>query len=236
MRYDRTGLWRQPRVRTQLAAQGLQVIGAGFGRTGTLSLKKALETLGFDKCYHMAEVAAHAEHTALWRAAWRGEEPWRRLFEGYAAAVDWPAAAFWPQLMAVYPQAKVILTVRDAESWYASAQRTIFQSMKDGLRATDPERRERLRMATEIIVEGTFGGDLDDKANAIAVYEANVARAREVPAERLIVFDPRDGWQPLCRAFDLPVPDEPYPRINTTEEFIERWRGGNPNRALREGG
>ena len=224
-------------MRTQLAAQGLQVIGAGFGRTGTLSLKKALETLGFDKCYHMAEVAAHSEHTALWRAAWRGEAPWERLFNGYAAAVDWPAAAFWPRLMEVYPQAKVILTVRDAESWYASALRTIFQSMKDGLRATDPERRERLRMATEIIVDGTFGGDLDDKANAIAVYEANVARAqREVPAERLIVFDPRDGWQPLCRAFDLPVPDEPYPRINTTEEFIERWRGGNPNRALRKGG
>lgn len=222
-------------VRTQSAAQGLQVIGAGFGRTGTLSLKKALETLGFDKCYHMAEVAAHPDHTELWRAAWRGEDPWEGLFDGYAAAVDWPAAAFWPRLMEVYPQAKVILTVRDAESWYASAQRTIFRSMKDGLQATDPVRRERLRMATEIIVDGTFGGDLDDKPNAIAIYEENVARAqRDVPADRLIVFDPRDGWAPLCSAFDLPLPDEPYPRINTTQEFIERWRGGNPNRELRE--
>ena len=216
-----------------MATQSLQVIGAGFGRTGTLSLKKALETLGFDKCYHMAEVAAHPGHTELWRAAWRGEDPWKRLFDGYAAAVDWPAAAFWPRLMEAYPQAKIILTVRDAESWYASAQRTIFQSMKDGLRAADPVRRDRLRMATEIIVDGTFGGDLDDKPNAISIYEENVARVRrDVPADRLIVFDHRDGWAPLCSALDVPVPDVPYPRINTTQEFIERWRGGNPNREM----
>ena len=225
-----------------MAAQGLQIIGAGFGRTGTLSLKKALETLGFDKCYHMAEVAAHPKHVKLWRAAWRGEDPWAQLFAGYRAAVDWPVAAFWPRLMEVYPDAKIILTVRDAESWYRSAQSTIFESMKQGLRSQTwrqrlrldaLRRRSRLRMTREIIVDGAFGGDLDDKPNAIAVYEANVARVHaEVPAHRLVVFDSKDGWAPLCSALDVPVPDVPYPRINTTQEFIERWRGGNPNREM----
>ena len=212
----------------------LKLIGAGFGRTGTLSLKFALERLGFAKCYHMMAVVEQPHHAALWQAAWRGDEPWEALFDGYAAAVDWPAAAFWEPLMAFYPEARVILTVRDAASWYESAAATIFRSMQEGLRADDPVRRKRLAMANDIIVEGTFGGDLDDKANAIAVYEANVARVRAVvPPERLIVFDSRDGWAPLCRALGVSVPDEPYPRVNTTGEFHERWRQADRARAKR---
>ena len=211
----------------------LRIVGAGFGRTGTLSLKKALETLGFVKCYHMAEVAEHPQHVELWRAAWRGEDPWSELFDGYQAAVDWPVAAFWQRLLHVYPDAKVVLTVRDAEGWYESAAATIFKSMKDGLRSPDANLRQRLEMAREIIVDGTFGGDLDDRANAIAVYEANVAEVRrQVPAERLLVFDPKDGWEPLCRSLGVAVPDEPYPHINTTSEFVRRWRGGPPNRSM----
>ena len=103
-------------------ADGLAVIGAGFGRTGTLSLKQALERLGFDACYHMAEVATHPEHADLWLRAWRGEDVWDALFTGYRAAVDWPAAAFWPRLMERYPAAKVLLSLRDGESWFKSAR------------------------------------------------------------------------------------------------------------------
>ena len=202
----------------------LRIIGAGFGRTGTLSLKTALETLGFAKCYHMVEVMENPEHTALWRAAWQGEEPWDALFADYQAAVDWPAAAFWPRLMQHYPDAKIILSVRGAADWYKSASATIFRSMREGLRSADPRRRERLVMAKEIIIDGTFGGDLDDRANAIAVYEANIARVyREVPAQRLVVFDPAEGWQPLCEALGVPVPQTPYPRVNTTNEFHRRF-------------
>ena len=202
----------------------LDIIGAGFGRTGTMSLKVALERLGYSKCYHMIDVLSHPGHVDLWRRAWRGDEPWERIFDGYAAAVDWPAAAFWPRLMAFYPQAKVLLTVRDAQRWYKSARDTIFQSLRDSLRSPDAARRERARMAHEIIVDGTFGGDLDDQARAIAIYEANVARVySEVPADRLIVFDPKDGWQPLCDALGVAPPDEPYPHVNTTAEFHERW-------------
>lgn len=215
----------------------LRVIGAGFGRTGTLSLKRALETLGFSKCYHMAEVAENPSHVGLWRAAWRGEEPWNELFEGYAAAVDWPTAAFWPRLMRVYPDAKIVLTVRDADAWFASARRTIFQSMEDGLASGDAELRERLVMAQEIIVDGTFGGDLADRDRAVAVYEANVARARrDVPPDRLVLFDGNDGWAPLCEALGVDAPEVPYPRINTTEEFYERWRGGAPTRDMTQSG
>ena len=215
----------------------LRVIGAGFGRTGTLSLKRALETLGFSKCYHMAEVAENPSHVALWRAAWRGEDPWSELFAGYAAAVDWPTAAFWPRLVRVYPDAKIVLTVRDADAWFASARRTIFQSMEEGLASDQADLRERLVMAKEIIVDGTFDGDLADRDHAVAVYEANVARVRrEVPADRLVLFDGNDGWAPLCEAFGVDEPRVPYPRINTTEEFYERWRGGAPTRDLAESG
>ena len=203
----------------------LDIIGAGFGRTGTMSLKVALERLGYSKCYHMIDVLSHPGHVDLWRKAWRGDDPWERLFNGYAAAVDWPAAAFWPRLMAFYPQAKVLLTVRDAQRWYKSARDTIFQTLRDSLRSPDAARRERARMAHEIIVDGTFGGDLDDPARAIAIYEANVARVySDVPANRLIVFDPKDGWEPLCEALGVAPPAEPYPHVNTTAEFHERWR------------
>lgn len=203
----------------------LKVIGAGFGRTGTLSLKFALERLGFIKCYHMMEVVEQPRHAALWRAAWRGANVWETLFDGYAAAVDWPVAAFWERLMVVYPEAKVILTERDPASWYASAAATIFQSMREGLRSEDRRRRKRVEMAAEIIVRGTFGGDVDDEANATAVYRANVARVKAiVPRERLIVFDSRRGWPPLCEALGVAVPDGPYPRINTRDEFRQRWR------------
>ena len=203
----------------------LRVIGAGFGRTGTLSLKHALERLGFGPCYHMAEVAAHPEHVDLWRRAWRGEDPWAEIFADYAAAVDWPAAAFWPRLMDQYPDALVLLSLRDGQSWFKSATDTIFRSMREGLASGNATLQERLLMAKEIIVDGTFDGDLTDRDAAIATYEANIASVRAtVPRARLIEFDAHDGWPPLCAALGVPVPDEPYPRINTTEEFFERWR------------
>ena len=214
----------------------LKVIGAGFGRTGTLSLKQALETLGFEKCYHMSEVVANPRHVDLWRAAWRGEGPWDEIFSGYMAAVDWPAVAFWTRLVRHYPSAKVVLTVRDADSWFRSARNTIFRSMTEGLSSDDPARHHRMMMLKEIIIDGTFKGDLEDEQNAVAVYTRHVERViAEVPPERLVVFDPREGWPPLCAALNVPVPNLPFPRVNTSHEFVERWRGGDPNRAIQTG-
>lgn len=222
-------------VLTAETVLALEVIGAGFGRTGTLSLKKALETLGVIKCYHMSEVVANPQHADLWLEAWRGADPWDEIFDGYRAAVDWPTAAFWPRLMEFYPDAKIVLSVRDPQSWFRSASDTIFRSMIEGLQADDPVRVERIKMAKTVIVDGTFGGDLEDERRVIEVYEANVARVHAtVPADRLIVVDPKrgDAWQPLCDGLGMVVPSVPYPRINTTQEFEERWRGGDPNRSM----
>ena len=203
----------------------LPVIGAGFGRTGTLSLKHALERLGFGPCYHMAEVATHPEHVDLWRRAWRGEDVWPKLFADYGAAVDWPVAAFWRRLADYFPEAKIVLSLRHGESWYKSANDTIFRSMREGLASGNATLRERLLMAKEIIVDGTFDGDLADREACIAAYEANVATVRAtVPRSRLIEVKAADGWPPLCAALSVPVPAEPYPRVNTTAEFFERWR------------
>jgi hypothetical protein len=92
----------------------LKVIGAGFGRTGTSSLKQALEDLGFGPCHHMTEVIAHPQQVPVWEAAMNGEPvEWEDVFHAYQSAVDWPSAAFYEPLMERYPDARVILTVRD---------------------------------------------------------------------------------------------------------------------------
>ncbi|MDP6705377.1 MAG: sulfotransferase [Alphaproteobacteria bacterium] len=199
----------------------LSVIGAGFGRTGTMSLQTALEEIGFKRCYHMREVREHPEHAALWSAAAAGEDvDWEVLFEGYLAAVDWPTCHFWRRLSARYPEAKVILTRRDPARWYDSVTKTIYLAMTGGIPDDDPAVLERRRMARNIILERTFGGRFEDRAHAIAVYEEHQAEVRaEIAPERLLVYEVRDGWEPLCEFLGRPVPDTPFPNINSTTEF-----------------
>ena len=204
---------------------GLRIIGASYGRTASLSLKKALEILGYTKCYHMSEVVTNPKHSELWLRAWKGEFIWDDIFNGYQAAVDWPVAAFWPELMEAYPRAKIILSIRDPEAWYESAKNTIFKSMDEGMRSENLEIRKRITMAKEIIVEGTFNGELNNKEHCIRIYNENIDRCkRDVESERLIIFDPKDGWQSLCGQLKCPIPNADYPFINTTKEFEERWR------------
>lgn len=192
---------------------GLSVIGAGFGRTGTESMKLALETLGLGPCHHMKEVLANPRQMALWRAAARGEIPdWDAAFAGYASAVDWPAAYFWRELSAYYPDAKILLTVRSAASWYESMSNTILKTLES---STDPD-----SIGLRMIGEGVFGGRLGDRAHAIAVYEKNTADVQAtIPRQRLLTYHLGDGWQPLCRFLDKPVPEVPFPRTNSTKEF-----------------
>ena len=215
----------------------LKVIGAGFGRTGTLSLKLALEELGLGPCYHMIEVNAHREHDALWLALARSEaSDWRLMLQGYASTVDWPTTYVWKELAAANPQAKLILTLRDPDAWYASAAATIFARMiefetlrAEALRsdpaAIDEARRRHMEMINTLIVENTFGGSLD-KDNAIAVFNAhNEEVRRSVPREKLLVYESGDGWEPLCAFLDMPVPSAPYPKVNTTEDFASHFPG-----------
>ncbi|HEY1615490.1 MAG TPA: sulfotransferase [Rhizomicrobium sp.] len=196
----------------------LRVIGAGFGRTGTASLKVALEKLLGTPCYHMVEVFQHPDHVALWHQAALGNMPdWNRLFDGFGSAVDFPASAFWPEISQAFPDALVLLSVRDPEQWWQSARETIM-GPHDG-----PYISDAWRAMVQAMFARLWGGRPLDHESSIAVFEENTARVmREVARERLLVWDAREGWEPICRALDLPVPDEPFPRTNTREDWRAR--------------
>jgi hypothetical protein len=191
----------------------LDVIGTGFGRTGTDSMREALNLLGLGPCHHMREVIAHAEQQRAWRALAGGGVPdWERLFAGYRSCVDWPSAFYWRELVDVYPHAKVLLTHRSAESWWRSFEQTILGVIRA---STDPE-----SLGLRLIRDRVFGGRPDDRAHAIACYEANVAAVKAtVPADRLLVYEIGDGWEPLCAHLGVPVPNVPYPKRNDAAEF-----------------
>jgi hypothetical protein len=201
----------------------MKVIGAGFGRTGTLSLKTALEELGCGPCYHMMEVFDKPRHVALWQAAAEGRPiDWDDLFAGYNSAVDWPACSFYEQLIDLYPDAKVLLTVRDPEKWYESVGNTIYPSTQEA--GDSPDRRAHLHMIKTLIWQRTFHGRFEDKQHALAIFEQhNREVTQRVPAERLLVYDVREGWEPLCRFLGVPVPkDTAFPRLNDTATFQRR--------------
>ncbi len=199
----------------------LQVIGAGYGRTGTLSLKVALEQVGLGPCYHMAEVFSHPDHIPLWTAIAEGQPAnWEALFAGYHAAVDVPPSLFYEDLMRTYPQAPVILTGRDPEEWYESASSTIFRVPQD---RQMPPHMAGLEDMLRALMRRFAPGGLADKVQAIAAFERHNREVQErVPAERLLVMDVREGWAPLCRFLDVPVPDGPFPRLNDRQEFLNR--------------
>jgi hypothetical protein len=210
----------------------VKVLGVGVGRTGTLSLKAALERLGFGPCFHGRHVLDHPDRLPLWQAAATGAAvDWGALFDGYASSVDWPGAAFWRPLTAAFPAAKVILTVRDADRWYDSVHATIFRMF--GYGPPDPRVDEARRIVPgldvftafhrEIIWHGFFAGRFADRSYAIRVYEEhNAAVRREVPASRLLVIEPGAGWVPLCGFLGVPVPAEPYPHLNDPDRFWGR--------------
>jgi sulfotransferase family protein len=208
----------------------LKVIGAGFGRTGTLSLQAALEELGFSRCYHMTEVFAHPEHAAVWSAARRGEPvDWDALFTGYQAAVDWPPCAFYRELMDRYPDAKVILTVRDADKWYNSSLQTIYfarHAFPSWTRWFLPRMRRFTQMLDDVVWVGTFQGRFADKQHTLSVFHRHIDEVRRtVPADRLLVYEVRQGWGPLCAFLGKEAPkDKPFPRLNDTVEFRSRIR------------
>ena len=207
----------------------IEVIGAGFGRTGTLSLKFALETLGFDKCYHMMEVPLNPSHSKLWSSVAKGQSvDWAQLFAGYKASVDWPSSSFWREQSQAFPQARIILSLRDADKWYESVMNTIWRASEharlDAQNRKDEEALARSAMVYEVIWNGVFAGRMDDKAHVIECYEKhNQAVIDNVPEDNLLVYRPGDGWEPLCEFLQCPVPDKEYPRVNSTDDFNRRW-------------
>ncbi len=204
----------------------LKVIGAGYGRTGTMSLKLALEQLGFGPCYHMVEVFKNPAAAGWWVDAADGRPDWEKIFAGYNSTVDWPNATFYAELAAAYPEAKVILTERDPEAWFASTQATIFA--RDIPAGTD----EPWMLMFGKVIADLFDRRMHDKDKLISVYQAHNARVREVIApERLLVYEVAEGWRPLCAFLGVAVPDGPMPKVNSTQEFQEKHASQIASRA-----
>ena len=199
----------------------IEVIGVGLGRTGTASLKLAIEQLGFGPCHHMLEVLQTEGAAARWSARARGEPiAWEDLLGGFRATLDWPSVYFWRELVEHYPNARVILTERDEESWFASISSTIFRALAAPLPREPGPVRDQRAMALDIIVERHFDNRAQDRAHVLDVYRRHNAAVRaQVSPDRLLVHDVSAGWAPLCRFLGVPVPAAPFPHANRGEEF-----------------
>jgi hypothetical protein len=203
----------------------LKIIGAGFGRTGTYSLKLALEQLGFGPCHHMAEVINNPDQIELWNSVADGKPDYGAIFSGFQSAVDFPVSAYWQDVLVANPDAKVILSYRSAESWYASISQTILPLIQN----TDawPERaRPWFELIQKVIIGKALAGHTD-KDGILAAYRANERAARTLAAEgRALIFEARDGWQPLCDFLGVAVPDQPYPKTNPRVQFFDAVKAG----------
>jgi hypothetical protein len=205
----------------------MQAISTGFGRTATMSLRMALEQLGLGPCYHMESVLEDmGTKVPHWNAALAGAPDWQKTFDGFQSAVDWPTAAFWSELITQYPEARIIHSTRDAESWYNSISQTILAVLLSPDKWPDAQ-REWLEMVCHVVIDKSLGGKTD-KDGAIAAFNAQEEAVRAaVPADNLLVFQAKDGWEPLCAFLDKPVPEGPYPRSNSREEFFAILAQGN---------
>ena len=205
----------------------LKVIGAGLGRTATFSLKFALEHLGLGPCYHMSEVLAGARRNVpLWLNVIKGRPDWATIFDGYQSTSDYPACSYWRELADYYPNAKVVLTARDADSWFDSVSETIFSDQMQGSLAGS---------AAEAMMQGAifaaFGGRVKDREFMTDWFSRrNQAVIDTLPAHRLLVYSPKEGWGPLCNFLGVAVPDAPFPRVNSRDEIgqASKEHGGLP--------
>ncbi|MFP3968529.1 sulfotransferase [Actinomadura fulvescens] len=205
------------------------MIGAGLARTGTVSLTAAVEELGFTPCFHMRKVMADPGTAQAWLRASRGEPAdWERIFDGYQASVGLPGARFWRELVERYPEAKVVLTVREPEQWYDSVRHTISDNdLKPPAGQAEPHLAAMLEVIQELVHKGLFKGRLSDAEYAMDVFNQHNAQVRSaVPPDRLLEYRVTDGWGPLCDFLGVPVPDAPFPRRNDRKQFAEFMRAG----------
>lgn len=199
----------------------LGVIGAGLPRTGTLSLKIALEQLGFGPCHHMVEMFSNQRQLDLWCDVYDGKQPeWDEVFGEFRACVDVPGMHFYRELAARYPDAKVVLSTRSPESWVKSARATLVNDRASNDFGHGPftpfldRMVARWRRNQPEIFEGTD----EDAAEAFRRHEREVRAA--IPADRLLVHTAKDGWGPLCAFLGVPVPATEYPRTNSTQDWL----------------
>jgi hypothetical protein len=212
----------------------IKVIGAGLPRTGTLTQKLALEQLGFGPCYHWVNVLADLSQVELWDRALDGNGPWDEIFAGHNATVDWPGGYFYRELLEVYPDAKVLLSVREPEAWERSFRDTIVATrhgeslmrlLSSARGEIDPQWRRYLALVDRMFwgPEGTFAAGFAEPTQLIEQALAHNEQVKAtVPAERLLVWKVTDGWEPLCEFLEVDVPTEPLPHVNDRETFLDR--------------
>jgi hypothetical protein len=195
----------------------LNIVGSGLGRSGTMSMKLALEQLGFGPCHHMIEVFAHPESVPLWVAAAEGKPDWDEIFKDYASMVDYPGCRYWRQLAEHYPDAKVLHTVRDPDAWFDSTQATIFAPGTMAMNAPPPMKQFFGFITTD------FGDRIHDRGFMTDYFRRHSAEVEAtIPKERLMVFQAGEGWDRLCAFLGVAVPDAPFPKVNTREDFAAR--------------
>jgi Sulfotransferase domain len=203
----------------------LSVIGAGVGRTGTYSLKLALEHLGLGPCHHMEEVIKNPpHHVPLWAAAAQGKPDFETAYAGYNSAVDWPTASFWRELAGLYPNAKFVLTLRSTESWVQSFSETI-QKLIGGKDMAPPQMHPFIDMGLAVLGKAGFTAKQDQAALARAFDAHTAAVTSGLPKDRLLVYAVKEGWDPLCKFLGKPTPSDPFPRSNDRGEFWDRIKG-----------
>ena len=206
----------------------MKIIGAGFGRTGTMSLSVALEQLGFGPCYHFIEFFKKPGHIRHWQAAADGQPvDWQTLLSGYQSGLDYQFAAFYKEILPLYPDAKVILTVREPEKWYQSNMETIYQgtALPSWFLRLAPPFRGLEGMIRDVIWDGIFDGRFEDREYTLGVFQDHIEEVKSfVPSERLLVFHPADGWEPLCAFLDVPAPDGPFPHVNDRQMTKRMFR------------
>jgi hypothetical protein len=202
----------------------LKIIGSGLGRTGTLSLKAALEQLGFGPCHHMVEVFMHPDSVPHWVAAGEGKADWEAIYGAYTSTVDYPGAAFWRELVAAYPDAKVVHSVRDPEKWFESTQATIFSPDRPVDSPPGPM-QDFFR-----VLFRTFGDKMHDRTYMVDYFKRHTAEVvATVPKKQLLVYEAAQGWEPLCGFLGVAVPATPFPSVNSREDFNARRARADPD-------
>lgn len=200
----------------------LEVVGEGLGQTGTHSLVQALEIIGLGPCYTILDIEKHPGHHKTLKYRSDGEIiDWRSFFSGYRSAVDWPTVSFLPEIFAMFPECKVVLTLRDASSWYETAWTTIIPGLEATVFHPDPVERSRSELKRRLILDGTFEGRNKDRDFAIAIYENHIASVIDlVPEDQSLLYRVDEGWKKLCDFLGLQIPDKPFPHQNRGAKFI----------------
>jgi Sulfotransferase domain len=205
----------------------MKLIGAGFGRTGTMSLKAALELIGHGPCFHMIDIIRDPAPLPHWLAAANGESvDWEEAMKGWESSVDWPGCTFWEEMAETWPDAPVLLSVRDPEAWYRSCRNSIHAAKEMAMRGElqppeeNPPSPEVMQMINGLIWNGTFDGRFLEQDYALEVFHRhNEDVKRKVPGDRLLVYEVKQGWEPLCEFLGVDVPEEEFPHLNDTESF-----------------